>query len=117
MLKVERDLHDMKLSYKEAALSVQTLITNPRDTKHGVALSTSDAKCTSSEHQAKSTKEHELTQTNLSQLRKLNQLSSARVEKTEKEVKGKLVEVEKAKWQLQSKIRYHRTSSSWPKCI
>ena len=47
-----------------------------------------------------------MTESQLAKLRKLNQLSLAKVEKSDKEVKGKLVEVEREKCQLQAQIKY-----------
>ena len=47
-----------------------------------------------------------MTKAKLAKLRKLNQLSLAKVEKSDKEVKGKLAEVERQKCQLQAQIRY-----------
>ena len=103
VLKIEHDLQDMKLNYQEAASSVQSLISKLKD-------------CSLNQHEMspkpaikanpRETEEMVLTQEKLTQLRKLNQLSMAKVEKTEKEVKGKLAEVEKEKHQLQTKIRY-----------
>ena len=99
----------MKLTYQEAASSVHSLITNTRDTSLLVDQSPPSTSTTSaSKHQIKASQSEEtvLTEAQLARLRKLNQLSSAKVEKSEKEVKGKLVEVERARWQLQAKIRY-----------
>ena len=97
VLKIEHDLEDMKLNYHEAASSVQSLISELKN-------------CSLNEEKKDKPDMAEevvvLTQEKLAQLRKLNQLSTAKVEKTEKEVKGKLAEVERARNQLQTKIRY-----------
>ena len=99
----------MKLTYPEAASSVNTLITNTTDTSLLAGQSPASTSTTSSvlKHQIKTSQSEEmaLTEAKLAKLRKLNQLSSARVEKSEKEMKGKLAEVERARWQLQDKIR------------
>ena len=96
VLKIEHDLQDMKLNYHEAASSVQSLISELKN-------------CSLTEEKEDKSNMADgavvLTQEKLAQLRKLNQLSTAKVEKTEKEVKGKLAEVEKARNQLQTKIR------------
>lgn len=93
----------MKQNYQETTSSVHSLISNSKEVSPDHS-----AKPTLEHHQPKAsqTEEKVLTQAQVAQLRKLNQLSSAKVEKTEKELKGRLVEVERAKIQLQSKIRY-----------
>lgn len=102
----------MKLTYQEAASSVNTLITaNSTDTSSlPMGQSPASTSATTSSVQkytvkASQSEETRLTKAKLARLRKINQLSSARVEKSEKEMKGKLAEVERERWQLQDKIR------------
>ena len=106
VLKIQHDLQNMKLSYDETSSSLVSLISNNARENQGEASPNSAAQRPVEHHQP-GCGQVELTQAQLAQLRKLNQLSSARVEKTEKEVKGKLVQVERAKSQIQSKIRYN----------
>ena len=89
LLKIKQDLQSMKSTYEETSSSVISLISN------------SDVRGSSEDIHPPAE----------SQLRRLNQLYAARVEKTEKEVKGKLVEVDKAKQQIQSRIRYSKITS------
>ena len=98
----------MKLTYQEAASSIDTLIANTTDTSLPAGQSPASTSTASSTQIKAGHSEGDgrvLTEAKLAKLRKLNQLSSARVEKSEKEMKGKLAEVERARWQLQDKIR------------
>lgn len=109
VLKIERDLRDMKLTYREAASSVDTFIANTTDTALLAGESPPSTSATGSmlKHQSKASSQSEgasLTEAKLAKLRKLNHLSSAKVEKSEKEMKGKLEEVERARSQLQDKV-------------
>ena len=97
----------MKLTYQEAASSVDTLIANTSilagESPHSTSATSSALK-----HQSKAGCQSEgasLTEAKLAKLRKLNHLSSARVEKSEREMKGKLEEVERARSQLQNEVR------------
>ena len=100
----------MKLTYQEAASSVDTLIANTTDTSLLAGESPHSTSATGSmlKHKSKAgsqSEEASLTEAKLAKLRKLNHLSSARVEKSEREMKGKLEEVERARLQLQNQVR------------
>ena len=96
-LKVQKDLNSMKAKYQEIVSSISTLIAD-RD-----LLSSEN----SGHHlEISSTCHKYLSQADITQVKKVNQLTSSQVEKVDKKIKEKLKELDLTKHQLQEKIRY-----------
>ena len=114
-LKVKSDLEEMRGRYQETVSAINALTANPsllslslvEDTTGpaggggggGGGLNPADPSSTTHHQQ-------ELSQASVSELRKLNQLTSAQEEKTAAKLRAKLEELNRTKQELQQKIRY-----------
>ena len=93
-LKIDRDIEDKRSKYQETLDSVHTLIASSRfNSKDGATARTNNVE------------REGLTGGHIAQLRKMNQLASAQLEKTGHELKGRLLEVGRKKKELEHQIR------------
>ncbi len=91
VIKVQKDLDDIRDKYQDTVSTINTLISDPIATEH-----------TGGGHLLES----ESMSNAVAKLKKMNQLTSTQVEKADRKLKEKLAELDQVKHQLQQKIRY-----------
>lgn len=101
-LKVKSDVGEMRAKYQETVSTINALISDP----NLLLTSSRDALGDAGQHSEPSRQDLDLSLSSVVQLKKLNQLSSAQVEKMDKKLKEKLSELDRTKEELQQRIRY-----------
>lgn len=96
-LKVQRDLDAMKAKYQETVSTMNALISDP-----GLLLVRDDV--SHKEYGGVCVSPSELSHADMAQLKKMNQLTSALLEKTNRDLVEKMVEMDATKRKLQEEI-------------
>lgn len=94
-IKVKNDLDDMKAKYQETASTVNDLIS-------GLGVLVGEGE----HHLEVEGDRQDLTQAKVARLKKLMQLASVQLERTDTKLKAKLAEIDRKKEDLQQNVRY-----------
>lgn len=109
VLKVKNDLDEMKAKYQETVSTINALISDPT-----MSLVMKDVMPADSGYHYESNPvphQQELSNASVAHLKKMNQLVSAQMEKTDAKLRAKLADLDSTKQDLQQRIRYnvHKT--------
>ena len=105
-IKVQKDIESLRNKYQETLSTIKSLISGSspllvnKDEEHHLKL-------ISDQHCQKRVRFQEPSLTDIITLKKVKQLTSAQVDKAEKNLKEKMARLDQTKHQLREKIRYY----------